>query len=224
MREHLVIAIDGPAGAGKSTAAKQLAKRLGIHILDTGAMFRACAWFVIKAGAAPSDTQAVNALLKEVRLYIHINGTSQRTKNNGEHDTYRIRKPQVAQGASTIGTNAFVRQVITNQVRRIAKTTSLVVDGRDIGTAMLPDATVKFYLTASEQERARRRHMEQNQQGIPEAYEDVLHKLVMRDQVDESREIAPLKQAEDAMLIDSTKMDIDQVLRLMLRTIEEKTK
>ncbi len=223
MRDHLIIAIDGPAGAGKSTVARRLAELLDIHILDTGALFRACAWYVLQAGLEPSDMLAVNELLKNVKIDIRISGSDQRTLINGEDVSENIRTPNAAQAASTLGGNAFVRRVITEQVRIIAKTTSLVVDGRDIGTAMLPNATVKFFLTASAQERARRRHLEQKQQGIMESYDEVLQKLIMRDQADSSREIAPLKRAQDAVLIDSTDKTSDQVLDIMARTIKEKT-
>ncbi len=224
MKDHLVIAIDGPAGAGKSTASKQLAAKLNIHMLDTGALFRAYAWYVLQMGVSPSDTDAVNTTLRDVKLDIQINGNQQRTLVNGEDVSDKIRTPIISQGASTLGVNAFVRKVLTEQVRRIAKTASLVVDGRDIGTAMLPDATVKFFLTASPEERANRRLKEQQASNVVGTYDEVLQDILKRDEQDSNRAIAPLKCADDAIVIDSTHLNAQEVLDLMLQTIEDKTK
>ncbi len=224
MSEHLVIAIDGPAGAGKSTAAKQLAKELHIHMLDTGALFRAFAWYVIQKGISPGDEEAANEALRDVRLDIQINGSQQRTLINGQDVSELIRTPIISQGASTIGTNASVRQILTQQVRRIAETTSLVADGRDVGTAMLPNATVKFFLTASPEERANRRMKEQQEANIAGNFEQVLQEIIQRDKTDSNRAIAPLKCADDATVIDSTNMNAQEVLATMLKAIEGKTK
>ena len=224
MNEHLVIAIDGPAGAGKSTASKQLATELCIHMLDTGALFRAFAWYVIQKGVSPDDDLNVRSALADVRLDIQIDGSKQRTLINGEDVSDLIRTPIISQGASTIGTNAYVRQILTQQVRRIAETTSLVADGRDVGTAMLPNATVKFYLTASPEERARRRMEEQQAAGIKGDFDQVLTEILYRDKTDSQRAIAPLKCAEDAIVIDSTNLNAQQVLAIMLKAIGEKTR
>jgi cytidylate kinase len=224
MSTHLVIAIDGPSGAGKSTAAKALAKSLGIHILDTGALFRAYALHAIDAGLDPSDTAAVNDLLRDVRLDIVMTEDGQRTLVNDVDVSDRIRAPRVAQGASTLGANPFVRKVLTDQVRRIANSNSIVVDGRDIGTSMLPDATVKFFLTATPEQRARRRTQEQKAMGIEQDFNVVLAEIIARDEADSNRPIAPLCRAADAVVIDSTDMDATAVFELMLKTIEERTR
>ncbi|MDL2220142.1 (d)CMP kinase [Eubacteriales bacterium OttesenSCG-928-N14] len=220
----LVIAIDGPAGAGKSTASNALANELGINCLDTGALFRAFALKAMRNGADCKDAAAVVAAIEGTDLKIEVSSGTQRTILDGEDVSSLIRTPACAQGASDIGTIPRVREILTEQVREIAKTISLVVDGRDVGTAMLPNANFKFFLTATPQERARRRHLENVAKGDDTPYEEVLQQIIHRDEVDSTRKIAPLKQAEDAIVIDSTDMNPAQVLEMMLKTILEKNR
>ncbi len=224
MQKHCVIAIDGPAGAGKTTMAKKLADTLGIHILDTGALFRALALCALRQNVALCDEQAVKQAVQDASVTIEVDENGQRTFLNGEDVSKAIRTPEVGQGASTIGANAFVREVLTNQVRRIAAELSVVVDGRDVGTAMLPGADVKFFLTAKPEERAERRRKEQEAKGLVESFETVLAGIQKRDYDDSHRAIAPLCQAEDAVVIDSTNCTPEQVLRRMTEVVEEKLK
>ena len=199
MQKHCVIAIDGPAGAGKTTMAKCLADTLGIHILDTGALFRALALCALRKGVDLKDHEAVKQAVEDAKVTIEVGEAGQKTFLNGEDVSKAIRTPEVGAGASTIGAVGFVREVLTKQVRRIAAEMSVVVDGRDVGTAMLPNADVKFFLTAKPEERAER-----------------------RDYDDSHRAIAPLKQAEDAVVIDSTYDSPEDVLAKMVTVVEEK--
>ena len=199
MQKHCVIAIDGPAGAGKTTMAKCLADTLGIHILDTGALFRALALCARRYGVYRKEHLAVKQPVEDAKVTIEVGEAGQKTFLNGEDVSKAIRTPEVGAGASTIGAVGFVREVLTKQVRRIAAEMSVVVDGRDVGTAMLPNADVKFFLTAKPEERAER-----------------------RDYDDSHRAIAPLKQAEDAVVIDSTYDSPEDVLAKMVTVVEEK--
>lgn len=224
MEKHCVIAIDGPAGAGKTTMAKCLATTLGIHILDTGALFRALALCALRQGVDLHDHEAVKQAVKDAKVTIEVDETGQRTFLNQEDVSQAIRTPEVGAGASTIGAVAFVRQVLTEQVRKIASQISVVVDGRDVGTAMLPNADVKFFLTAKPEERAERRRKEQEAKGLHESFEQVLAGIQKRDYDDSHRAIAPLKQAEDAVVIDSTNLSPEDVLAKMISVVEEKLK
>lgn len=224
MQKHCVIAIDGPAGAGKTTMAKRLADELGIHILDTGALFRALALCALRQGVDLDRHEEVQQAVKDAKVTIEVDQTGQRTFLNGEDVSQAIRTPEAGAGASAIGTIGQVRHVLTQQVRRIASELSVVVDGRDVGTAMLPDADVKFYLTAQPAERAERRRKEQEQKGVHEPFETVLAGIQQRDYNDSHRAIAPLKRAEDAVVIDSTHDTPEQVLKKMIEIVEEKLK
>ncbi len=219
---HVNIAIDGPAGAGKSTAARGLADSLHIHILDSGALFRAFALRALRKGADLADPGAVERALDGATLDVQAEADGQRTILDGEDVSQAIRTPEVAAGASAIGAIPYVRNVLTQQVRKIAAQLSVVVDGRDIGTAMLPQADFKFFLTATPEERARRRYEEQRAKGNDQPYEEVLEAIKQRDHFDANRSIAPLKQAEDAFVIDSTDMDAQSVIATMLSIIEGK--
>ena len=222
MQKHCVIAIDGPAGAGKTTMAKCLADTLGIHILDTGALFRALALCALRKGVDLKDHEAVKQAVEDAKVTIEVGEAGQKTFLNGEDVSKAIRTPEVGAGASTIGAGGFVREVLTKQVRRIAAELSVVVDGRDVGTAMLPNADVKFFLTAKPEERAERRRKEQEAKGLHESFEQVLAGIQKRDYDDSHRAIAPLKQAEDAVVIDSTYDTPEDVLAKMVSVVEEK--
>lgn len=208
----IVLAIDGPSAAGKSTVAAKVSKRLGIHRLDTGALFRALAWKALEEGAALNDSGAVMSAISGCRLDIDIEGESQRTLIDGEDVTERIRSEEVSKGAAALGGIPEVRRLLTDRVRAIASRQAIVVDGRDIGTAMLPNADLKIYLVAEAGERARRRHEESLAAGRSASYDDILKGIIERDKQDSGRSIAPLKKADDAIEIDSTHMSIDEVV------------
>lgn len=221
MEKHIVIAIDGPAGAGKSTAASGLAQNLDIHCLDTGALFRAFALRALRKGVDFTDFEAVEKAVQDAALDIDISGGIQKTILDGEDVSDSIRTAEIAKGASDIGAIPVVRTILTEKVRDIASRISVVVDGRDVGTAMLPEADFKFYLTATPEERAHRRYMEVLKRGEGTPYAQVLKDIRQRDYNDSHRAIAPLRQAEDAIVIDSTDLDVKGVLREMLRIIRE---
>ena len=220
MKKHLVIAIDGPAGAGKSTVSKAVAKALGIHCLDTGALFRAFAHHILEQGKSTKSEEEVLSAIEDIELEIQIGSDGQHTLINGKDVTQMIRTPEVSQGASDIGVIPEVRRVLTEKVRRIANNMSLVVDGRDVGTAMLPNADYKFYLTADVGERAKRRQLDLQAQGKDEPYEKVLSEMIARDKTDSTRKIAPLCKAEDAIVIDSSHTDAQGVIKNMIELIQ----
>lgn len=215
----LVIAIDGPSAAGKSTVAHMLAERLGIHRLDTGALFRALAWQALQQGADIKNNIGVTEAISGCTLDIDIEGSRQKTLVNGEDVSDRIHTQQISEGASDIGKLPEVRELLTTMVRDISQKRSLVVDGRDVGTAMLPDADYKFYLTGEAEERARRRWEELHAKGDSTTPDEVLRSIIARDEADMNRAIAPLKKADDAIEIDSTHLDaagvVDKILIIM---------
>lgn len=219
--EHLAIAIDGPAGSGKSTAAKEVARRLGITYLDTGAMYRSVALKALKNGVDPRDRAAVNALLPRTDIRVSVQDETQRFFLDGEDVTDRLRTPEVSQGASDVGVNPAVRMFLVAMQQEIAKGQDVVMDGRDIGTHVLPDAPFKFFVTADPKERAARRFRELLQKGSDTTFENVHEELLFRDANDINREFAPLRQAEGAILVDTTTMTAEEVVDIILKTVEE---
>ncbi|MGI5918047.1 MAG: (d)CMP kinase [Christensenellales bacterium] len=218
---RLNIAIDGPAGAGKSTLAKALARSLNIHYLDTGAMYRAVAYTAVSAGINVKDEQAVARLLEDIDLKtVYVNG-EQQILLNGVNVMPYIRTPEMSTAASDISALPCVRKKLVEMQREVAKQYDVVLDGRDIGTYVLPDAPNKFFLTADPAERARRRHAELLAKGIHKDYNDVLSEMLQRDANDSSRALAPLKKADDAILIDATYLDADAVLSLVLSKLKQ---
>lgn len=217
----LRIAIDGPAGAGKSTVARAVASRLGILHLDTGALYRALAYAALRRNIHPKDETAVGKLLGEVTVDVRLSGGEQRTFVNGEDVSGFIRTPEVGQGSSDISTLYEVRAAMTDLQRRIASRQPILLDGRDIGTHVLPDATYKFYLTATVEERAHRRMLEMNNSGILVSFEKVCEDVRARDLQDSTREHAPLRQADDARLIDTTDLSTEEVINTILCVINE---
>lgn len=216
------VAIDGPAGAGKSTLARRLAAELGYIYVDTGAMFRTIGLYALRAGKDPKDNEAVNALLPEISLKFAFIGGEQHIYLNGEDVSTAIRTEEVGMAASAVGANPEVRAFLLGMQRDMAKTQDVLMDGRDIGTVVLPDATVKIFLTASPEARATRRWKEYQQKGVEVSYEEVLADVRQRDYQDTHRATAPLRQADDAQLLDTSEMNFEQSLEAMKKMIVEK--
>lgn len=218
--KHFNIALDGPSGAGKSTVAKALAKRLDIIYLDTGAMYRSLAYVAVKQGIDVNDEAAVKPMLNNLDMKI-ITGDSQQIIVNGENVTPFIREHYVSKAASDISALPSVRIKLVELQREIAKNDCVVLDGRDIGTYVLPDAKYKFFITATPEVRAKRRFEELKAKGGAPSYEKVLEDIKLRDYNDSHRAFAPLKQADDAVLVDTTNMSIDEVIDFVLNKMEK---
>lgn len=218
---RLNIAIDGPAGAGKSTLAKAVARSLNIHYLDTGAMYRAVAYAALAVGISVKDESAVARLLEDIDLKTVYVGDEQQILLNGVNVMPYIRTPEISAAASDISALPCVRMKLVDMQREVAKQYDVVLDGRDIGTYVLPDAQYKFFLTADAAERARRRHAELISKGIDKDYSDVLSEMLQRDANDSSRALAPLKRADDAIIIDATHLDADAALDAVLSKLKQ---
>ena len=210
------IAIDGPAGAGKSTIAKKIAKELGYVYVDTGAMYRALAIHFLKQGLTPEDIEKIKEACKTAEVTLQYEEGVQQVYLNGENVTSMLREEKVGNMASVSSAIGEVRAQLLELQRNMAKTNDVVMDGRDIGTHILPNADVKVYLTASVEERARRRFIELNEKGIACDLNEIAHDIEERDTRDMNREIAPLKQAEDATYVDSSNMTIDEVVETII--------
>ncbi|MBQ4105379.1 MAG: (d)CMP kinase [Clostridia bacterium] len=221
----IAIAIDGPAGAGKSTIAKAAAKHLGFIYVDTGAMYRAIGLYTLRAGVDPQDTDAVVALLKDVDVTLaRDEKKNQLVILNGEDVSGLIRTEQVSMAASRTSAIPEVREYLLSLQRDMAKEYDVIMDGRDIGTVVLPDAKVKIFLTASAEIRARRRYDELIEKGQSVVYEDVLADVIERDNNDMNRPIAPLRPAEDSILVDTSELNLQESIDLLIKTIEENSK
>ena len=219
----LNIAMDGPVCAGKSSIAKAVADRLGILHLDTGAMYRAVGLSAIRAGVDLQDEAAVTAHTKRIDVAVAHSANGQRTIVDGEDVTDYIRTPEVSMAASTVGKYAGVRREMVAIQQKLAASTPMLVDGRDICVRVLPNATVKLFLTASAEERARRRWNEMKDKTDAPSYEEVLRDLRARDEQDMNREVDPLRPTDDAVIVDSTEMNFEQVVQHILNIVEEKT-
>ena len=218
------IAIDGPAGAGKSTIAKSLAKKLGWIYADTGAMYRAMALFYIRNSVAAEDEEKINSLIDEIDITISFDEEGrQLVILNGEDVSGLIRTEEVSAMTSKISVFPKVREKLVALQRELAESRDLVMDGRDIGTTVLPNATLKVYLTASVEERARRRYKEYIEKGVEADIKEIEKDIEERDYRDMHRDISPLMQAEDAVLVDSSDMNIDEVITAVLALYAEKT-
>ena len=222
MNQRFSIALDGPSGAGKSTIARALAQRLGVTYLDTGAMYRAVALYVLNAGAQPSAKDQVIPLLDEIDIEIRFTDAGQRVLLNGQDVSEAIRENPVSPAASQVAAIPEVRERLVAMQREMASRRSVVMDGRDIGTAVLPDATLKIFLTASAHERARRRFEELKQKGEEVEFEALQRQMLERDYNDSHRAASPLRRAEDAVKLDSTGMDIEQVVEAAEALLREK--
>ena len=216
------VAIDGPAGAGKSTLARRLASELGYIYVDTGAMFRAIGLYAMRAGKDPKDNEAVNALLPQIELRLASIEGEQHIYLGDEDVSTAIRTEEAGMAASAVGANPTVRAFLLEMQREMAKKQDVLMDGRDIGTVVLPNATVKIFLTATPEARATRRWKEYQAKGMPNTYEEVLADVKQRDYQDTHREAAPLKQADDAVLLDTSEMNFEQSLAAMKAIIAQK--
>ncbi len=215
------VAIDGPAGAGKSTIARAAAKELGFLYADTGALYRAVACYMMSR-VDPADPSAVVPLLDEVSVELKFAEGEQRVFLNGEDVSDRIRTPEVSVHASEVSQIPQVRQFLFSLQQDLAKTNSVVMDGRDIGTVVLPHAEVKIFLTADPEVRARRRFRELTEKGLEVTFEEILADVVKRDDADMHRAVSPLRQAEDAVRVDTTDCSLEESIARVIRVIREK--
>jgi len=216
------IAIDGPAGAGKSTIAKKVAKELSFIYVDTGAMYRAMAYYLLSQGIKGDEQEAIAEKCQGADISIEYKDGEQIVILNGENVNGVIRTEEVGNMASVSSSNPKVREHLLKLQRTLAASNDVVMDGRDIGTTILPDAEVKIYLTASPETRAKRRALEYEQKGIACDINQICQDIVARDLRDMNREISPLKQAEDAVLVDSSEMGIDEVVNAILHVYRQK--
>ena len=219
--QTIQIAIDGPAGAGKSSVAKVLSKRLGCVYLDTGAMYRAVTWAAMERNIDFDNLEAMTQLLDTLELNFKEEDGVQHLYCNGIDVTEAIRTPQISANVSAVSMIPIVRESMTAQQRRIAQGTDVLMDGRDIGTTVLPDAQYKFFLTASLAERARRRGLELEAKGQAVDYAQLEADIALRDKKDSEREVSPLRQAEDAELIDTSDLSFDEVVELLYHKIKK---
>lgn len=221
---YTAIAIDGPSGAGKSTLARMTAKRFGYIYVDTGALYRTVGLYTLRQGVDTTDSNAVAALLPDINIQMRYDGAGvQRMILNGEDVSDLIRTPEVSMAASNVSALPPVRAFLLDTQRKMAAENDVIMDGRDIGTVVLPEARVKIFLTASAHERARRRCRELREKGIETDFEAVLHDIELRDKNDSSRDIAPLRPAQDAVMCDTTDLDLDASLELISDIIKERT-
>lgn len=219
-----VVAIDGPAGTGKGTITKLLAKKLNLIEIDTGAMYRCVTLECIRRSIKPNDEEKINKALENIDIKLkHIDGM-QKVFLNGEDVSSEIRKPEVDNLVAVFAARKIVRDKVTPIQREMGKENDIIMEGRDIGTVVFPNADVKIFLDCSIEERARRRYLQNREKGIEESYEEVLSSIKERHKLETEREIAPLVKAEDAILIDSTNMSIDEVVETIANIIIEKRK
>ncbi|MCI8359830.1 MAG: (d)CMP kinase [Clostridiales bacterium] len=216
------IAIDGPAGAGKSTLARKIAGEMGFIYVDTGALYRTVALYLLREGVDAAEAAKVEEALERIQVDIRFEGGTQQVYLNGERVSDRIRTPEVSMTASVSSALPCVRRFLLDQQRQMARTHDVVMDGRDIGTVVLPEADVKIFLTASPEDRARRRYEEFIEKGREIAFQEVLRDMKQRDAQDESRAVAPLKPAEDALLVDTTGETLAQSAARMIGLIQER--
>ena len=215
------IAIDGPAGAGKSTIAKRLAKKLGFIYVDTGAMYRAMAYYFLQHNIDAKDENAIAATCPDVDVTITYENGEQQVLLNGENVNGVIRNEEVGNMASSTSVYPVVRKKLVELQRQLAKSADVIMDGRDIGTCVLPDAQVKIYLTASSATRAKRRYDELTEKGVSCDLAEIEKDIIDRDYRDMHRETSPLRQAEDAVLVDSSEMNIDEVVDAIYQVYSE---
>lgn len=214
------IAIDGPSGAGKSTVAKALAKKLGIVYVDTGALYRTVGYAAIERGVGTKDAEGLAAMLPDIHIDVRYEDGVQCVYLNGENLGDRIRRPEISMAASDVSSVPVVRAFLLDTQRDIARRNSVVMDGRDIGTVILPDADVKIFMVASAEARALRRTKELEEKGMPASYEDVLREMKERDAQDSGRAIAPAIPAPDAVHLDNSGMSVEESVQAVVDLIE----
>ena len=223
MKEHFSIAIDGPGGAGKSSLAKAVAKKLSILHVDTGAIYRTIGYAAFARGLNAKDESQIAPLLKTIHIDMAFDEAGrQKMLLDGKDVSREIRLPEISMYASNVSALPCVRAYLLEMQRDIARKRSVIMDGRDIGTVVLPDADLKIYLTASAEERARRRCLELSERGTPEPYEAVLREINERDEQDMHRAIAPLREAADAVRLDTSAINFDESEQALLKLIQEK--
>ena len=223
MAKHYSIAIDGPAGAGKSTIARRLAGELGYYYVDTGAIYRTVAYFMDLLGISPKDVDGVERYIDELTINIEYDEEGkQHMLMNGMDVTDDIRTQDISQKASLVSAHKVVRDMLLDMQRQVAREHNVIMDGRDIGTVVLPKANVKIFLTASAEIRAKRRYDELTAKGQKTTLAQVLKDVQQRDYQDTHRELAPLKQAKDAVLVDTSELDIDGVVDAIKAVVREK--
>ena len=223
MAKRISIAIDGPGGAGKSTIAKRLAKELGFYYVDTGAIYRTVAYFLDLLGISPKNVDGVERYIDELTVEIEYDEDGlQHMIMNGMDVSEDIRTPEISLKASDVSAHAVVRDMLLDMQRDVAKKHNVIMDGRDIGTVVLPRAQVKIFLTASAEVRAQRRFQELQAKGKKDTYQQVLKELEKRDYQDTHREIAPLKKAKDSIVVDTSGLDIDGVVAAIRQIVREK--
>ena len=223
MNDIISIAIDGPSGAGKSTLTRRCAAAFGFLYADTGAIYRTVGLAAVRAGIDRKDERAVAGLLPGLQIEMKYDAEGeQRMYLNGEDVSDAIRMPEISIAASDVSALPVVRQFLLEMQRSLARTQSVLMDGRDIGTVVLPDADLKVFLTASAEERARRRVLQLQEKGVTEDYEKVLQEIRYRDEQDMNRETAPLRQAEDAVLLDTTDLSYDESFAALSQLILER--
>ena len=216
------IAIDGPSGAGKSSLAKAVAKVLGIVYVDTGALYRTVGYYVTQKGFSPKDAVAVESVLPEIHIELKFENGTQVVCLNGENLGDQIRRPEISMAASAVSAIPAVRAFLLETQKSIARTHSVIMDGRDIGTVILPQADVKIFLFASDEARARRRTKELAEKGMPAVYEDVLREMRQRDEQDRGREVAPAIPAQDAIMFDNSELTVEQSVEKLLEIVRER--
>lgn len=217
--KHYVIAVDGPAAAGKSTISKRLAKELGFTYIDTGAMYRAFTEYVLRKGVDPKDEKACCALIPEVEIELFPDG---KVVCSGKDVTREIREPHVSGNVSYIASYKEIRLALVELQRKMGEKSSVIMDGRDIGTYVFPNADVKIFQVASVEERAKRRFIENQEKGIPCTYEEIVADVEKRDRIDSSRAFAPLKPAADSVLLDTSNYTIEESVQAALKIIKDK--